>query len=370
MSYNPSRYYDISFEDLARYNAQRQYLEAQRQYAEAQRNPQVVNSRRGPFARKVTRNRGGALEYPFGRYVEDSYNPLYFRQPEAREPEPESYTLEDILNLVNAHRTQNPDSYGQYVARQKQQEEQEEQEQKDKQEQELKEIQQAAEELTEQQAKEEAEPEEAEESAEPQVFDLAELIKQALLGEKQPEENEPSEEQQETSDPIEVDQEDPSAYFHPAAPSPVHDPIRVSQPHLDTSLPFSPQVDVYDKPESYVVILALPGAAKTSFEVDFHPTNHELFIKGSSKNKSGSDSDSSQLTVSEIHFGSFERSIKFPIVPKVKDEEIKAKYSNGLLEVTIPKLPKQKEDVKPKKRVTVEEVEDEELKFENDLKKL
>lgn len=171
--------------------------------------------------------------------------------------------------------------------------------------------------------------------------------------------------------------------FHLSCPSPVHDPLQVSQPQLDSNLPFSPQIDVYDKPTLYKVVLALPGASKSSFEVDFHPSNHELFIRGSTSNKDklvskatsqGNELDDAEelqyLKVSEINFGSFERSIKFPILPRIKDEEIKAKYFNGLLEVIVPKLPEKKEDVKPKKRVTVEEVEDEELLFEEGLKKL
>lgn len=154
--------------------------------------------------------------------------------------------------------------------------------------------------------------------------------------------------------------------LHASAPSPKLDPLQVSKPQLSTNLPFSPPINVYDRPEEYVVIVAIPGSEKGSFHVDFHPTSHDLVVKGEVKNKYH-DSDplnDSFIKVSEQRFGSFERNIKFPTLPKINDEQIKLVYSNGLLEITIPKITKFEEPPKSKRRIEIEEVEDEELQRE------
>lgn len=252
---------------------------------------------------------------------------------------PDVYTLDDVLDLVSRHRSLNPSRY-----RNMQKEEAEAKKNAAEAAEEAAAVaQEIHKEKEEQEARAKAEAE-ASKQIEGEEVDLAELIKQALLGGAEPK------------------QESEAALFHRLAPSPVHDPLQLSQPQMNSSLPFSPQVDVYDKPEFYKVVLLLPGAQKESFEIDFHPSNHELVIKGSTKK------EEEDLQVSEIKFGAFERTLKFPILPKVKDEEIKAKYSNGLLEVVIPKITIKKEDVKPKRRVILEDVVDDEIKFEEGLK--
>ncbi|ODV98193.1 hypothetical protein PACTADRAFT_47995 [Pachysolen tannophilus NRRL Y-2460] len=156
--------------------------------------------------------------------------------------------------------------------------------------------------------------------------------------------------------------------LHASAPSPVIDLLQVSKPQLSTDLPFSPPVNVYDRTKDYLVLLSLPGADKSSFHIDFHPTSHELVVRGEIKNKYHEEDASNDdfLKVSEQRFGSFERNIKFPTLPRVKDEEIKALYNNGLLEIFIPKILPQEETEKPrpKRRIEIENVEDEELKRE------
>lgn len=304
------------------------------------------------------------------------------------------YTLEDILNLVNRHRLNNPEQYGSFpISDEKTEEEQAvaDEEAKEVAAEAAKEaaaigaVREAA--AEEQEAQEKAHKEAAEkEDEQGRVFDIADLIREAILAAQQEDEEEEEEakgeKKSETHAPevakddtsaaskAPVSNEDAAATFHLSAPSPVHDPLQVSQPQLSAELPFSPQVDVYVKPDAlYKVVLSLPGANKNSFEIDFHPSNQELFIKGSTCNKdkllsSSEDDDLKYLKVSEINFGAFQRSIKFPSLPKVKDEEIKAKYSNGLLEIIVPVVKPEPTAVKPKKRVVVEEVEDEELKYE------
>ncbi|AET39272.1 heat shock protein HSP42 Ecym_4205 [Eremothecium cymbalariae DBVPG len=153
-----------------------------------------------------------------------------------------------------------------------------------------------------------------------------------------------------------------TSFVYPNVPSPIPDPLQVSKPEIRLDLPFSPQVNVYDAEKEYIVVLALPGANSKSFSIDYHPSSHELLIKGNVENNL--DVDSKLLKISELKYGAFERSVKFPALPKITDEEIKATYSNGLLQIKVPKILNDSSKPKPKRRIIIEDVPDEELEFE------
>ena len=159
-----------------------------------------------------------------------------------------------------------------------------------------------------------------------------------------------------------VNQKDKLAYEPSGFRSPVPAPLQVSNPELRLDLPFSPEVNVYDTPEQYVVVLALPGTNSKEFKIDFHPSSHELLIKGAVDNKIGIDKK--YVKISELKYGDFERSVEFPVLPRIKDEEIKASYFNGLLQIKVPKIPQDANKPQPKKRIIIEDVPDEELVFE------
>ncbi|KAL3238335.1 heat shock protein HSP42 RNJ42_00150 [Nakaseomyces bracarensis] len=153
-----------------------------------------------------------------------------------------------------------------------------------------------------------------------------------------------------------------SAFLHQQAPSPVPDPLQLSKPETRMDLPFSPEANIYDTPNNYTVIMALPGASSKAFRIDYHPSSHELLIKGNIEDKFGIDEK--YLKITEVKYGAFERTVKFPVLPRIKDEEIKATYSNGLLQIKVPKILDGSEKPAPKKRIVIEEVPDEELEFE------
>ncbi|CAD6610638.1 XXYS1_4_G0047180.mRNA.1.CDS.1 [Saccharomyces cerevisiae] len=153
-----------------------------------------------------------------------------------------------------------------------------------------------------------------------------------------------------------------SSFAHPQAPSPIPDPLQVSKPETRMDLPFSPEVNVYDTEDTYVVVLALPGANSRAFHIDYHPSSHEMLIKGKIEDRVGIDEKF--LKITELKYGAFERTVKFPVLPRIKDEEIKATYNNGLLQIKVPKIVNDTEKPKPKKRIAIEEIPDEELEFE------
>lgn len=151
------------------------------------------------------------------------------------------------------------------------------------------------------------------------------------------------------------------SFAHLSAPTPIPDPLQISKPETRLDLPFSPEVNVYNLDKEYIVVLALPGANSKSFKIDYHPSSHELLVKGKVIDRLGIEEQ--YLKITEIKYGAFERTVKFPVLPRIQDEEIKATYSNGLLQIKVPKL-EITEKPKPKKRITIEDIPDAELEFE------
>lgn len=154
------------------------------------------------------------------------------------------------------------------------------------------------------------------------------------------------------------------SFLHQQVRSPVPDPLQVSKPETRLDLPFSPEVNVYDCADAYILVAALPGATSKDFRVDYHPSSHELIIRGDVEDKL--DVGEKSLKINELKYGAFQRTLKFPVLPRIKDEEIKATYKNGLLQVKVPKLIDGSEKPAPKKRIVIEDIPDEELEFEED----
>lgn len=159
-----------------------------------------------------------------------------------------------------------------------------------------------------------------------------------------------------------ADKEVKKPNVHASAPTPELDTLQVSKPQLKQQLPYSPPLNVYDTESSYLVCLSVAGADKGSFVIDFHPTTHELLVKGEVPNKY--ENETTKIRVSEQRFGSFERTVRFPMVPPLKDDGIRATFNNGLLEISVPKLAPS-EHKKTKRSIAIESVQDEELQREN-----
>lgn len=107
--------------------------------------------------------------------------------------------------------------------------------------------------------------------------------------------------------------------------------------HADTH-GYVPHADIYEKEGVYSIFMDLPGVAKEDVKVNVE--NKELIIKGERKNNF--DMEGSENIRRERRFGSFERT--YTLSDDVNIDDIKAKFDNGVLELTIPL----KEEVKPK----------------------
>jgi HSP20 family protein len=91
-----------------------------------------------------------------------------------------------------------------------------------------------------------------------------------------------------------------------------------------------PSVESYTKDGQLVVKAELPGVDPKDIDVSI--TDRELVIKG--ERKSEKDTKEENYACREIVYGSFERHFVLP--EGVKTDELKAKFENGILEITMP----------------------------------
>jgi len=98
-----------------------------------------------------------------------------------------------------------------------------------------------------------------------------------------------------------------------------------------------PATDLIDRKDSLVLKAEMPGVEKKDIKVTV--TDDEVSISGKiqrEKEEKGRD-----YYCCERSYGSWQRSIPLPV--KVKSDEAKAAYKNGVLEVTLPKSEEAKE---------------------------
>jgi HSP20 family protein len=91
-----------------------------------------------------------------------------------------------------------------------------------------------------------------------------------------------------------------------------------------------PSVESYTKDNQLVFKAELPGVDPKDLDVSI--LNNELVIKGERKAEKGAKDEN--YLYREISYGSFER--RFNLPESAKTEDLKAKFSNGILEITLP----------------------------------
>ncbi len=95
---------------------------------------------------------------------------------------------------------------------------------------------------------------------------------------------------------------------------------------------WSPPSDVYETAKKIVVKMELPGMDPADFHVSVHSQN--LIVKGERRFKK--DVKQEKFHRVERVYGSFQRI--FPLPDSADTSHIEAKFSNGVLEITIPKI--------------------------------
>lgn len=103
-------------------------------------------------------------------------------------------------------------------------------------------------------------------------------------------------------------------------------------PRANTS-GFVPELNVYETDKEFEVSAALPGMSKDDIEISFN--SGALTISG--ERKMEHEENGRKYHRIESRFGKFSRSLPLP-GDMVDHEKITAKYENGVLNVTIPKV--------------------------------
>ncbi len=96
---------------------------------------------------------------------------------------------------------------------------------------------------------------------------------------------------------------------------------------------WAPRADVRENDKEFQLIVELPGLEKKDIELSLK--DNVLTLKGEKKNAHETDEDNRYI--SERSFGKFERNFRFST--NVDDRKIKATHKNGVLSITIPKVP-------------------------------
>ncbi len=98
-----------------------------------------------------------------------------------------------------------------------------------------------------------------------------------------------------------------------------------------------PKIDVWEDNDKYVVEAELPGFDKK--DIDLNITNDVITIKATKKQQQ--EKKDKNYYYAERSYGEFVRSLRLP--SEVDKKSIKAKYTNGVLELTLPKTKEAKE---------------------------
>ena len=104
---------------------------------------------------------------------------------------------------------------------------------------------------------------------------------------------------------------------------------------------FSPRVDITDHKDHYKIVAELAGVEKDNLSVTLE--NGLLTIQASMASES-SDEKEGRVIRKERRTGSFLRS--FDVGSNVSESDISARFDNGLLQLTIPKV----DDVKKQRQ--------------------
>ena len=108
----------------------------------------------------------------------------------------------------------------------------------------------------------------------------------------------------------------------------------------------SMKTDIIEKEDAFVLESELPGFEKEDINIDI--SGGLLTIKANHKEEKEEKDEKGNYIRKERSFGSYFRSFN---VEKVKLEDIKAEYTNGILKLTLPKLDK---DVPQTRRIEVQ----------------
>jgi len=107
-----------------------------------------------------------------------------------------------------------------------------------------------------------------------------------------------------------------------------------------------PAVNIKEGKDDFVVEVAAPGMKKDDFKIELD--NNILTISAETENRR-EESKEGQYTRQEFSYQSFKRTFTLPNT--IQENDIKASYSDGILNIVLPKREEAKE--KPKRMITI-----------------
>ena len=102
---------------------------------------------------------------------------------------------------------------------------------------------------------------------------------------------------------------------------------------LERSQNWTPEVNVFENDKLYTVTLDIPGVEKKDVNIEVEGSS--LIVSG--KREKANEKDMS-LYYSQTRYGNFSRAFNLP--EEINVEKIGAKYKNGTLILTLPKMEK------------------------------
>lgn len=105
---------------------------------------------------------------------------------------------------------------------------------------------------------------------------------------------------------------------------------------------WTPRMDLTETDDSYHLHVDLPGLKKG--DVNISVEDNRLIIRGERHERS--ETESENMVRMERRFGSFYRAVRLPKV--IQEDAIKAKFTNGVLALDIPKA-----EVSKPKQITI-----------------
>ena len=106
-----------------------------------------------------------------------------------------------------------------------------------------------------------------------------------------------------------------------------------------------PAVNIHEDQDNFRIEVAAPGFDKKDFKINIE--NEVLTISSEKQFEDSKEGETSSRR--EFAYGAFQRSFTLP--KSVDSDKIKAKYENGVLNISIPK--KEESKAKPPKRIDI-----------------
>ncbi len=103
-----------------------------------------------------------------------------------------------------------------------------------------------------------------------------------------------------------------------------------------------PAVNIKETSDDFQVDVAVPGKKKDDFTIELD--QNVLTISSENKSENEETSEGGIFTRKEFNYSSFQRSFNLP--ETVEQEKIQAKYTDGVLHISVPKREESKQKAK------------------------